>query len=187
MARERLGDYPLANFEKEHLAPQQLTLDDFVRFLRTEAGIQQLVGAAAVSAKLVSPREAEILYRKGHEEIAVEVASFWATNYLERVTITNEAVARFYTNRMAAYRVPERAVVSYVEFAATNFFADADKPGEITNLTSLLDEAYFSSRGNQSVQRHQWRAAAGGQEKSQENAAGWPCAGARKARIFGTS
>jgi len=144
MARERLGDYPLANFEKEHLAPQQLTLDDFVRFLRTEAGIQQLVGAAAVSAKLVSPREAEILYRKGHEEIAVEVAPFWATNYLERVTITNEAVARFYTNRMAAYRVPERTVVSYVEFAATNYFAEADKRlGEITNLTSLLDEAYF--------------------------------------------
>ena len=144
MARERLGEYPLASFEKEHLSPNGLTVEDFVRFMRTEGGIQQLVGAAAVSAKLVSPREAEILYRKGHDEIAVEVAGFWATNYLDKVTVTNEAVARFYTNRMAAYRIPERTVVSYVEFVATNFFADADKRlSEATNLSAFLDETYL--------------------------------------------
>lgn len=143
MARERLGDFPLANFEKEHLTPNRLTVDDFQRFMRTEAGIQQLIGAAAVSAKLVNPREAEILYRKENEQASVEVAVFWPSNYLDKVTVTNGAVARYYTNNMARYRLPERTVVSYVEFSPTNYFAEADKRlGEITNLTALIDEAY---------------------------------------------
>ena len=148
-ARDRLGDFPLANFEREHLTPNRLTVGDFERFMRTEAGIQQLIGAAAVSAKLVNPREAENLFRKEHEEVSAEVALFWASNYLSQVAVTNEALARYYTNNMARYNVPERTVVNYVEFNASNYLADADKRlSEITNLNARIDEDYLKRGTN---------------------------------------
>src|SRR5438034_7404549 len=58
-------------------------LEDFWRYMRHEAELQQLFNVVGASAKLLSPREAEILYRKEHEQASTEVVGFWATNYLE--------------------------------------------------------------------------------------------------------
>lgn len=144
IARERIGDAPLANFEKQYLQPKGLTAEDFMRFVRHEAGIQELINVAAVSAKLLHPREAEVIYRREHQEVAVDLAIFAASNYLDKVTVTPEAVGHFYTNRMANYRIPERIQVSYVEFAATNFAAEADEQiAKMTNLNAQIDEFYF--------------------------------------------
>ncbi len=149
LTRERIGDYPYDNFVKEMLFPGGVTAADFERFIHNEAGIQQLVGAAAVSARLLNPREAEDLYRKENQEIVTEAAVFWAVNNLDQINPTPEAVAQFYTNRMALYRVPERLVVSYVEFPVTNFFAEADKQmAQRTNLNSFIDEQYFKGGTN---------------------------------------
>ena len=144
VARERIGDFPLATFEKERLQPKGLKAEDFMRFVQHEAAIQELAGVAAISAKLLDPREAEIIYRREHEDFNVDLAVFSASNYLDNVALTPAAVGQFYTNRMANYRVPERIQVSYVEFAATNFLGEADRRlNEITNLNARIDEAYL--------------------------------------------
>jgi len=149
LALERLGTYPLSSLEKEHLAPHGVTLADFDRFMRNEAAIQQLVGVVTTSAKLIKPQEAEILYRKEKEEVATELAVFWSSNYLDQVTVTPAAVATYYTNRMPNYRIPERVQVSYVEFVASNYVADADKQlSEITNLNARVDDYYYKQGTN---------------------------------------
>ena len=143
LAMERLGTYPLASLERDHLITHGLNLQDFDRFMRHEVAIQQLVGVVTSSAKLIKPQEAEILYRKDHEEVAADLAVFWASNYLDKVTVTPTALATFYTNHMSQYRVPERVQVSYVEFGVTNYLAEAAKKlSEFTNYTAQLEEAY---------------------------------------------
>ena len=149
LALERLGNYPLANLEREHLIPHGLTVVDFDRFMHHEAAIQQLVGVVTASAKLIKPQEAENLYRKEHEEVATELAVFWTSNYLNQVTAAPAAVATYYTNHMSQYRVPERVQVNYVEFPLSNYVAEAQKQmSENTNLTAQLDDYYYKQGTN---------------------------------------
>ena len=149
LAHDRIGDYPLANFAKDHLQNGGVTIEDFERFMRHEAGIQQLVGVAALSAKMLNPQEAEVLYRKENQEVATEVAIFSSSNLLDKVTLAPGVVGQFYTNRLAAYRLPERIQVSYLDFAASNFLADADKQiSQITNFNANINEYYFKQGTN---------------------------------------
>ena len=134
----------LGRFVKEYLEPNGSDMGILERYLRHEAGIQQLVQVASSSAKLLQPREAEMLYRKENERMQADVALFWASNYLDKITVTNDAVQQYYTNRMANYRIPERIQIAYVPFNVTNYFEHADKLiGDRTNLNSLIDQEYF--------------------------------------------
>jgi peptidyl-prolyl cis-trans isomerase D len=134
----------LGRFVKEYLEPNGSDMDTLERYLRHETGIQQLVQVASSSAKLLQPREAEILYRKENERLQVDVALFWASNYLSRVTVTNEAVQQYFTNNMARYRVPERLQIAYVPYYASNYFGQAEKMlGDRTNLNNAIDQEYF--------------------------------------------
>ena len=156
VARERIGDIPYSTFIKEILEVQNgARAEDFERFAMHEAGIQQLVGAAAVASKLVNPREAEKLYRRDHEEVATDLAVFWATNFMDQVPVPPEAFNQYYTNRMAFYRVPMRVQLSYVEFPATNFLAEADQQlaQQFTNLNAVIDE-YFIKQGGTNAFKH---------------------------------
>ena len=54
------------------------------------------------------------LYKREHQEVATEAVFFSASNYLAGVTVPPSALAQFYTNRLAVYRLPERVQVSYV-------------------------------------------------------------------------
>jgi hypothetical protein len=147
--REKLGNYPLAEFEQAHLAPNRLTLQDFERYMRTQAAIDQLVNTAGLTAKLLNPKEAEIIYRKENQQAFTEVALFSASNHIDKVAASPGEVGRFFTNRMALYRVPERARIAYVEFPATNYFAEADKViGGITNLDAQVEEFYYKQGTN---------------------------------------
>ena len=50
---------------------------------------------------------------------------------------------QFYTNRQAAYRIPDRVQVSYVSFDLTNFLAEANQAlARMTNLDLQIEEAY---------------------------------------------
>jgi len=148
VTQERIGDYPYDKLLSELVAPAGLTPEDFERFMRHEAGIQQLVATAGLSAKLVDPREAEVIYRREHQEMKVDLAVFWASNYLDQVVITNGAIGTYFTNRMAVYRVPERIELAYVEFAHSNYMAEAEKElGQITNLTAIVDEVFLKAGG----------------------------------------
>jgi peptidyl-prolyl cis-trans isomerase D len=150
-ARERLGDFAPDKFEREFLSPQQLTLEDFERFIRHETAIQQLVGVAAASAKMLSPREAESLYRKEHEQVAVDVVGFWGTNYLAKVQASPAAISNYYTQNAAKYRIPPRVQVSYLEFSASNYLAEADKElAQRTNINAYVEEEYTKRGGTNS-------------------------------------
>jgi hypothetical protein len=76
--------------------------------------------------------------------LQADVALFWASNYLDRVAVTNEAVQQYYTNNMARYRLPERIQIAYVPFYASNYVAEAEKVlGGHTNLNNAIDQEYF--------------------------------------------
>ena len=144
MVQEQLRDFPYATFENDFLRPNGLSTVDYERFVRHEVGVLQLMATAGASAKLVSPREAEVIYRKEHQETEAQVALFLTSNYLSKVTITNGAIEGFFTNRMLMYRVPERTILSYVEFPATNYLAEADKVmATRTNIDEIVNTEYF--------------------------------------------
>jgi SurA N-terminal domain len=152
LSEQRIGHYQRATVEKDLLAQQGLTWNDFERFWKHEAGLMQLMNVAASSAKLMNPSEAETLWRKDHQEVASEMAVFNASNYVANVVATPEELGRFYTNRMATYRVPERTVVTYVPFTASNFFAKADERiGKMTNFNAAVDEQYIKRSTNDLV------------------------------------
>jgi hypothetical protein len=150
MMEEQIREYPLAKFEQDFLIPNGLTIADYKRFLAHEVGIRQLFSAVSVGARLVSPQEAEELYRKEHQELQVQLAGFWATNFLDKVAITNNAIATYYTNRMGFYRTPERTVISYIAFEPSNFLAEAEMEAKkITNINELVTKAYFERGTNE--------------------------------------
>ena len=149
MVHEQLRDYPYDKLNAEILAPNKLTTADYERMVRNEAGIRQLIAAASVTARLVNSSDAEALWRKENQETAVQLAVFWTSNFLDKVTITNGAIGTFYTNRMNfQYRLPERLTISYVEFSASNFLADADtRLAKLTNLNEIVSEYYYRGKG----------------------------------------
>lgn len=151
LVHEQIRDLPLKQLEEQYLSksPLALTTVDYDRFVRHEVGIRQLVAAASVSAKLVNASEAEVIYRKENQESETQLALFWATNYQDKVVITNGAIGAFYTNRMFLYRVPEKTILAYVEFTSTNYFADAEKQmATRTNLDAAINEQFFQRDTN---------------------------------------
>lgn len=148
MARRMLGDLPLDRFEKEFLKAGGLGLDDFERFIRHDAAIQQLSTVVGAAGRLITPAEAEAIYRRDHQEIGGDIVFFNVSNYMSKVVVTNGALSNFFTLQQARYRVPDRLRVSYVEFPKTNFYADADKQfATVTNLEGTLREMYFRAGG----------------------------------------
>ena len=141
---DRLGGLPLPNFAREYLQPNGLSVEDFERYMRTEVGIQQLFGVAGLSGRLVNVKDAEDYFRRENETVVTELAVFSASNYVDKVNADPAEVAKYYTNHMAMYRIPERTVVNYVEFPASNYLAVADEAlSKITNLQALIDETYL--------------------------------------------
>lgn len=152
LSEQRIGRYQRAAVEKDLLAPQGLSWGDFERFWKHEAGLMQLMNVAASSAKLMNPSEAESLWKKENQQVSSEMAVFSASNYMAKVVATPEELGRFYTNRMATYRIPERTVLSYVPFTVSNFLAKADERiAKMTNFSALVDEQYIKTGTNDLV------------------------------------
>jgi hypothetical protein len=137
MARQILGTLPFDTFEEKVLKPKGMTGNDFERFLRHDLGMQQLFSVAGLSGKLVTPQEAEELYRKEHQELNTMVASFPASNYLASVKVTPEALTNYYNMAQATYHIPDRVQVDYVKYNVTNFLAQAQT--QITNLNAMVE------------------------------------------------
>ena len=151
LAHRLLGDYPVERFEKEVLQQTSppLTIDDFERFVMHDAAIQQLSSVVGAAGRMITPAEAEELYRRDHQEMAGELVYFSISNYLNKVVITNGALTNFFALQASRYRVPDKIRVSYVEFAKTNFLADADKQfGTISNLQAQLLDIYYKAGTN---------------------------------------
>lgn len=136
---------PEGEFVKQVLTPkivdgQSLTAADFENFVRHELVIRQLGQTLGFAGVLVTPQEAAVAYERDHREISAQIVFFSASNYLSRVVTTPEAVAQFYTNYLAAYRLPDRVQVSYVAFNVSNYLARAKT--EFTNLNEFVDNFY---------------------------------------------
>ncbi len=132
------------------LRPNGLSKLDFERYIRHEAGVFHLVAVAGLPGKLVTPQEAEQIYRRENQEVLVDAVFFSASNYISSVSDPDpQTLSQFYSNNMASYRLPERVQVAYVKFVATNYLAEADKElGKVTNLTQRLREIYLQRGAN---------------------------------------
>lgn len=133
----------MAQFEQNVLRIGGVSLSDYKRFLEHQIGLQQLIAAVTVGAKLVTEKETKAIYQRESQERSGQVIFFSASNYLSQVTATPEALSNFYSNQVARYRLPDRIQVSYVEFKATNYWAEAEAElSKMTNLTAILEGEY---------------------------------------------
>jgi hypothetical protein len=125
------------------LPPKGLTAEDFRRYAEHQVGIMHLASLAGAPGKLVTPQEAEQEFRHVHEKAVSEVVLFNSSNYFSKVDMSSNLLTRFYTNRAANYRLPERVQVSYVAFPASNYYAQAETHiAGITNLAAEIDNEY---------------------------------------------
>ena len=145
LARRLLGPkISLDAFVREYLLPHGITEEDFERFLRHDAAIQQLGAVAGLPGKLIPPREIDEAYQEEYQEVSVQGVFFNVSNYLSHVAVNETNVLHWYSNNMALFRVPEKVQVSYVEFNRTNFAAEVDKRfAQITNLNEQLEQLYL--------------------------------------------
>jgi hypothetical protein len=130
---------PLSELVNRKLSERGLTAADFERFVRNEVAIQEFAALVAGSGRLVTPEEARAAYTREHEELSAQVVAFLAVDHLTSVNVSTQAVAQFYTNRMSAYRLPERVQVSYVAFSVSNHLAETEAELAKTNLTEIVD------------------------------------------------
>ncbi|MGZ8940424.1 MAG: SurA N-terminal domain-containing protein [Limisphaerales bacterium] len=122
---------------------------DFERYVRNQVGIEHLVAVAGAAGKLVTPQEVERTMRQENEKVDTKVVVFPLSNFVAKVDASPEAVANYYTNAVARYRLPPRLQLSYVAFPSSNYFAQADqRMSADTNLNQQLDMAYLQ-RGPQ--------------------------------------
>ncbi|MFN0067127.1 MAG: SurA N-terminal domain-containing protein [Limisphaerales bacterium] len=132
-------DQFLASLQRE----TGLSRSDFEGYLKQGIALEQLGTLAGLSGTLVSPREASARYRVRNEQFSVQLVMFPASNQVANVDLSPEAVGRFYSNNLPAYRLPDQVAVSYVRFAATNFLAEGEQAlAAQTNLAALLDAEY---------------------------------------------
>ncbi|MBM3839022.1 MAG: hypothetical protein FJ398_13850 [Verrucomicrobia bacterium] len=144
----RQEDYD--GFIKLRLPQQNLVEADFQRFVRHEVGIQHLIALTGLTGKLITPQEAEIIFRRENEQADTQAVFLQSSNYLSKVVETPADLMTYYTNHQASYRIPERVQVVYVKFDATNYMTEAEqKLVAQTNLTQMID-AEFLQRGTNS-------------------------------------
>ncbi len=141
---------PMSQFLERVLQPEGLDAPDFQRFVRDDLIIQQLVQTLGLSGALVPPQEAGQLYDREHQEVSAQAVFFSASNYLAQVAVAPAAVAQFYTNNMAGYRLPDRVQVNYLEYDLTNYLAAAELKLGKTNITSQA-EAEYAQHGAEAV------------------------------------
>jgi hypothetical protein len=145
-----LGDFPVDKFAREVLQPVGLTLEDFERFVTHDAAIQQLGNVVGAAGRMITPAEAEEVYRRERQEIAGDIVFFTASNYMDKVAVTNGALTNFFASpqMMSRYRVPDRVSVSYIEMPKSNFMAQAlENLNSVSNLNFRLQEVYYKRGG----------------------------------------
>ncbi len=151
-ATQRVARELLSNLERARITTPQMFFEkvlpargfraeDFERFVRHYLGIQELINTVGLSGRLIPPDQAKSLYERDHRELATEAVFFWSSNYVDRVQVPPEALAQFYSNQLANYRIPERVQVAYVHFNLTNFLPQAQ--GEVTNLNEIVEANYL--------------------------------------------
>ena len=104
----------LAKFEQRTLLPNHLTLEDFARFARHQAGNQQLVSLFGMSGKLITAKEAEAFYVRENEPTVAEIAYFPLSNYMAQVNVQPPRFVLFVND-------PSLMVDSYTKYLLNQF------------------------------------------------------------------
>jgi hypothetical protein len=133
----------VTEFAKQVLQPQGLTVADFENFCSHDAAIRQLVESIGSSGALITPQEAAGIYQREHQEVASQAVFLSARSYLSSVPVTPAAVAQFYTNYLAEYRLPDRVQVNYVAFELSDFLAQSKAEWAKTNFDAQVDAVYL--------------------------------------------
>lgn len=120
----------------------------FEAFVRTEVGSEILRTTIGSAGALVTPEEARAAFIRDNEKMPVEVAYVANTNYASRVVVNLDELTKFYSNRVAAYRSPDRIQVSYVRLATSDFVADAETSLAGNGGLDALVEARYQERSS---------------------------------------
>lgn len=143
--RDEKGPITFQKFVETRLNPsrERFTESDFVDWVRLQVIRGHLADVVGVAGDLVTPREASVEFQRENETLAVSLVQFSTSNYLASVNLDPAALSSFYSNRLAVYRIPERRVLSYVRFDATNFTAEATADlAKIPDLTNRIEQIY---------------------------------------------
>lgn len=125
---------------------------DFQRFIKHQIAIGHLLSVAGIPGRLIAPREAASQFKQENEKFDTRVVLFSASNHLDSVTVDPVVLSQYYTNNQSLYRVPERVQVHYVEFASSNYVAEAEAAmARNTNLAQQIDQAYLSGNAGSFV------------------------------------
>lgn len=136
------------NFATNLLRRYGMNKGDLQRFARNQVLIGQLRELAGLSGELVTPREAERLYREQNLQANAQAVFFSSTDYVN-LGESLEGLEAFYTNRMALYREPEKRKIHYLSFAATNYLDEAKtRLTESTNLAEMIGGIYTEKGAN---------------------------------------
>jgi hypothetical protein len=150
--RQLFGIKPTDNVPTEKIMEEvvklaregNVTLDDFDRFARHQAGQEYLIALVGMSGKLITPQEAEVFFRRENEPMQTELVTFPITNFYSQVNPTAKDLEDYYTKRQADYRIPERIQINYVELEYSNYLAKAEKLLG-TNLNPQVDQQYLQA------------------------------------------
>jgi hypothetical protein len=126
-------------FLTDVLQPHGLTAADFERFVRRYLSIQQLIATIGMAGRLVPPEDLKSFYTRERQELQTEAVMLNASNYVAQVKMDPALVSRFYSNRLADFRIPERVQIRYIEYPLTNFYAAAEEELMKTNLNEVVD------------------------------------------------
>ena len=124
---------------------QRTRIDEstFLEHIRQQVAIQHMVETVGAASRLVTPREVESDYRRDNERWVTKAALFSVSNRVASITAKPEELTKFYSNRIAYYRIPERSVLVYVRFDATNYIAEAESMiSKEAGFTNRLEEFY---------------------------------------------
>ncbi len=122
----KTGEVNFDGFVQSALRPAGFTEEAFMEFVRHSVAMQELERLIGVAGQLVTPQEAEAAFRQENETYNVSLVTFSGSNYLAGITLDDVKLGEFFTNRLAAYRIPERVTLAFVRFDSTNFLATAE-------------------------------------------------------------
>ena len=121
---------------QHHLSPQDFEAQERRRLLLNK------VHDEVISFAKVSDAEVQELYRMAKEAVDVSYLLVSPETFLARQNPTDEAVARFYQENEAEFRLPDRARVSYLIFRTKDFI-------NRVKLTPTAVEDYLKEHENE--------------------------------------
>lgn len=148
---EQTGKFSPQQYDQflNFLRANKMTEQDFSRFMKHRLAMRQLASVFGLSGKLMPPRAVKPDFLWENQQLQVMAVTFASSNYLSRVAADPAELSRYYTNQGSLYRIPERIVVHYVRFPATNYLEEAESAlSSQEDLEEQIENEYLSRGTN---------------------------------------